>query len=191
MERTHRAFRSIAPALAARRAGAPARFVALVVAALGLGSLVFVLPAASGPLAPKRLRDLRVVSGTSGSALCPGDFETRRVDTQQNPDGTTSPFSIPTGSAFVVTSWDWLTQDVESGLAGVDLAIVDATGTSISVISHARAPTTQTPDGGTRAGGGTVATPAGAVVASGSHLCAVANGNGFAVVVRGFIARER
>jgi hypothetical protein len=197
MKRTHRAYRHIAAAasraLAAGRAGASTRFLASLVSgpSLGLGLLAFALPAASGPLAPKRLLDLRVVAGTSSSPPCPGGFEVRRVDTQQNPDGTTSPFSIPSGSAFVVTSWDWLAQDVESGLAGVDLAVVDGAGTSLSIISHGRAPTAETPGGGTRAGGGTVATAAGAAVASGSHLCAASNGKGYALVVRGFLAAER
>jgi hypothetical protein len=153
-----------------------------------LGSFVMLLAIpAAGAVAPKKPSDLVSARGTPDSPLCPGDVG-RHVDTQQNPDGTTSPFAIPAGSIFVVTSLEWLSPNTPPGtLAGVDLFIVDTSGTSISFLSHARAVAPTTGNGG----GGTVATPAGIVVKSGSNLCFEGTGGGSTVIVRGFLAKDR
>jgi len=160
-----------------------------VAISLVLGAFVLSLAAsAAAVVAPRKPSELRVARGdTVSSPMCPGGTG-RRVDTRQNPDGTTSPFSIPAKSVFVVTSFDWIAATEPGGLAGVDLFVVDAAGTSFAFISHARAVATATVGNG----GGTVATPEGAVVKSGSHLCFLGTGASLtAVVVRGFLTKDK
>ncbi len=91
-------------------------------------------PAAyAGGLAPRKPSDLRTVM-TSGSA-CPSPVSSAAaLDTQQNPDGTNSAFSIPAGSVFVVTSADIKLGGVTAGSAvgGFFLAVNGGNASTLS-----------------------------------------------------------
>lgn len=141
---------------------------------------------AAGAVTAKKPSELRTVRGdseTSAACFATGGF---RVDVRQLPDGTTAPFSIPAGFVFVITSWDWQTSPAGS-FSGVDLYIATAANTvdtPLSFVSNGRAL------GVPGFAGGSVTTPDGAVVKAGATLCA-AGANHTAVVVRGFLVKDK
>ncbi len=162
----------------------------LVVIGIRVSMLAFCIAAvtpAAAVVVPKKPSETRVVMGNSTtSPPCPGSFGLLRVDMQQNPDGTTTPFSVPPKSAFVITSWDFLAGGSVSALNGVDLVLVDAGGTSVSYLSIGRSLASST-----GSAGGTVATPDGAIVRGGANLCFVGGGSLTIVVVRGFMTKDK
>ena len=138
----------------------------------------------AGALVPNKASDLRTVVGEAPGTQCPGINNPgfRTVDRQQNPDGTTSPFSIPAKSVFVVTSLD-----VQVGGNGAG-----ATAEAVLLVSDGTGNLTEIAECGGIAGSNGFATasctmPVGTAVKSGATLCFV----GLRAIVHGFIARDK
>ena len=97
--------------------------------AVGLG-LLLATSAAGAVLAPKKASDVRTVYGTAAaSPACPGTGGWLLLDDVSNYDGTFTPFSIPAGSVFVVTSWEWVVLGATpSATVLAYLAVADGSG---------------------------------------------------------------
>ena len=146
-------------------------------------AMVLATPSHAGTLAPRKPSDLRTVLGSFATSACPGLGGARAVDQQQNPDGTTGPFSIPEKSVFVVTSLDVNGQAQTGASADTALVIPDGAG-GYALLARCS---------GVASSSGLASTsctlPTGVVVKHGSPLCFIPNTAG--VVVRGFIAKDK
>ena len=152
---------------------------------LALFTLILCVPPSStaGAVAPKKPSDLRTVLGLPSSVPCPGLSSLRAVDLQQNPDGTTGPFSIPVGNVFIVTSFDTEGSGAVGTGGGAALIISDGTGGS-SLIARC--------DGVAASNGlvsGSCTLPIGVPVKGGSTLCYTPTTSN--VIVRGFMAKDK
>jgi hypothetical protein len=160
----------------------------LVFAALALS---FPISAHAGALAPKKPSDLRTISGIPSDGVCPGqsnDDIRGPVANQNNPDGTHSTFSIPPGSVFVITSWDWETDvNATNSFRSTDLVIVDPSTGFQSIVGRSGGITD-----GSGFGGGVVQTPPGVAVKSGMNICFDMHGSSFfyTVIVHGFMTKD-
>ena len=139
--------------------------------------------ATAGGLAPSKASQLITVASSTSACNISGTF---KVNTQQNPDGTTTPFSVPAGLVFVVTSYDWFLASSGSPGATVLLQLTVEAATSFSLVS---AQIQKTDANGFA--GGNVQLPPGFVVKSGANLCAATLGVSPAVVVHGFLAKDK
>jgi len=151
--------------------------ISMRVRLLMLAALLTAAPAHAGGLAPKKPSDLRTVTTGLG---CPGFSGSVIVDNQQNPDGTQTAFSIPAGSVFVVTSYNFIASAGPGLTASGNLFIPNGVGLSIVDVGYAATDTNGL-------GGVSVTTPNGIVVKSGSVLCATET----STVVHGFIAKDK
>src|SRR5262249_17963696 len=105
----------------------------------------------------------------------------------QNADGTTSPFVVPPGSVFIVTSWEWVDcAGTPAGLLPVVSLAADNGVTLTRSFLGLSAGTTTSANGRT-CYVGAVQTPGGVAMNSSAKLC-VSDINA-SVVVHGFIAR--
>jgi hypothetical protein len=152
----------------------------LAVLAVGLG-----LPPSSdaGTVAPSKPSDLRTLVGIFGGGTpCPGSPALRAVDRQQNPNGTTSAFSIPAGRVFVVTSFDVQAANAPGTTAEIDLFVSNGTGDA-SFMARC---------GGLAGNNGSAVAactiPPGVAVKAGSTLCFLGANS---VTVHGFIAKDK
>jgi hypothetical protein len=152
----------------------------LVLALLTVG--LFLPPSSrAGGVAPNKPSDLRTVSGLFSA--CPGAASLKAVDTQSNPNGTTTAFSIPDKKVFVVTSFDATAGGSAGATATLALFTSDGTG-GLSVLAVC---------GGIAGSNGAAfascVIPNGAAVKAGSTLCFSAS-NG-AVLVHGFLTKDK
>jgi hypothetical protein len=154
----------------------------LVFAVLAVG-LCLPPSSSAGPLGPTKASDLRTVLGLPGSTPCPGLSTLRAVDSQQNPNGTIVPFSVPVKSVFIVTSFDVAGSGSAGSASETALIVADGIGGNSFVA---------------RCGGivgsnglaiGSCTTPAGVAVKGGSTLCFEPNTSN--VIVRGFMAKDK
>lgn len=149
------------------------------------GTLLWVGTAHAGDLAPQKASDLRTI--TQSGASCPGIMGSSQVlDTQRNPDGTSTAFSIPPGSVFVVTSYSF-----SGGGAGFAQGTEDSVYLGINtagnplLIAHCGATS-----GANTGFAGSCAIPDGVAVKSGSVLCTWPLSE-VEVLVHGFIAKDK
>jgi hypothetical protein len=157
--------------------------VALVVALLL--SPTFVARSGAAALAPKRASDLRTVTASKQHG-CPSLFGFA-VDTVQNPDGTTAPFVVPPGNVFIITSWEWIA--CASTPDGHSLAVrLSADNGSLTDPFLSIGTGTASSTSSTNCSGGSVQTPPGVAVKSGTTLCIV--DPNATIVVHGFITRD-
>lgn len=155
-------------------------------AALALVLLVaFEQFAVAGTIGPKKPSSLRTVKL---SAPC--------TAVEQKSDGTTAPFSIPTGMVFIVTSWEWVTgphidPTAPAGVLlqhGDQVVSMGATGvtTNFSVVldgSGAGIPS---------AAGGHTVIPSGVAVTGSVPLCIFPmNASTASAVVHGFLSKDK
>ena len=165
------------------------RLVAVgLVATLALGLCPgMVAPATAGGLAPKKASDLRSVTGSGNP--CPNGFPNyRALDSQGNADGTTSSFSVPVGSAFIVTSFDWTVCTNPGTMFLADAKLVITNGAVFSIAARGIGEL-----GASGCAGGTVQIPSGVAVKGGSTLCFedyFASGSS-GVTVHGFTTKDR
>jgi len=147
-----------------------------------ISSLCLVASAHGGVVAPKKPSDLRVVAGNYfSSPACPGLTGGFTVDQQQSPDGTSGTFSIPAGSVFIITGWDFNASPF-SGFVQILLAI--SNGSSVSQVAVGIAT-------GSGTAGATMELPVGAPVKAGSTLCYHPFSSVVSQIrVRGFIAKD-
>ena len=157
--------------------------IALVFAVLVPG---FASRAAADSLAPKKPSDLRVIGGNASSPLCTSGAA-RAVGYQYNSDGTVGTFSIPAGSVFVVTSWDWkIAGATPSEIQSASLVVDPNTGAAPALMSFASAQTNGSGDAA-----GNMELPVGAAVKPGATLCFLYNGTSVFVTVHGFMAKDK
>jgi len=146
------------------------------------------LPVQAAEVAPSKPSQVTTLGGdTSTSAFCPsGVVVGRMVDQQRNSDGTTTPFIVPDGLVFVVTSWDWSGTGAASSSAMTSLVLVDSATTLLGTFSLSTAAS----DSAGQAGG-TVVIPSGFVVRPGISMCFAGGGSSRRVVVHGFFTKDR
>ena len=146
--------------------------------------IIIAAPAWAGGLAPKKPSDLRtVLNFTTG---CPSNPQTLAIDRVINPaDASVSAFSVPVGSVFVITSWDWRSNGGTAGALASAVISLD-NGTFSIIASRASAIADSSGDAG-----GTVDTPAGIVVKSGITLCADSTGPSISITVHGFVTKDK
>ena len=155
---------------------------------LGVVSLL-ATAASAGAVAPRHISDIRTLATDSlNGTVCTAGGGGFIIDQQVNPDGTSSPFSIPAGSVFIVTSWEWsITEVAPSEVAQVQLVISPGTLPKNNLsFGSAQADSNGFAQGNTQ-------TPEGIVVASGASLCIRWNAPwqfGQLVRVHGFLAKE-
>jgi hypothetical protein len=138
-----------------------------------------------GPTKPSDLVTLTTFNGTQ----CGKDPIGRTLDHRQNPDGTISPFAIPSGKVFVVTGLNW-TQGNTGGVNKAEILFLHSLTPSGVIFPMVIAHDNGSGDG--RAGGSMVVS--GVIFKSGQTMCVSVNtGNiGSAIaVVHGFLDRNR
>jgi hypothetical protein len=111
------------------------------------------------------------------------------VTSQQKPDGSIGSFSIPVGSVFVITSWEWQTSGGVSSVA--------TTWSSLFAVEISNGAAWVSNGNGTSdASGnaaGTTLVPSGVAIKSGATLCfrMFNNNTPGAVLVHGFMAKDK
>lgn len=142
----------------------------------------------AGVLAPSKPSQVVTVTGdTATSASCPsGVVKGKMIDTQRNSDGTITPFNVPMGEVFVVTSWEWTGAGAVSSSITMALVLVDSSSTFLGSFSQATASSDSSGNGG-----GTVDIPSGFVVKSGISMCYAGGGASASVIVHGFFAKDK
>ena len=139
--------------------------------------------AMAGPLAPAKASALRTVGSAQND--CPGFTGARAIDSTSNTDLTNGSFTVPAGSVFVITSWDWWAQFPGTTLAQAFLLV--SNGTNNQTLSISSVPV----DAVSLRAGTSVQTPDGLVVKSGQTACIfVGSATTQIAILHGFLAKD-
>lgn len=137
--------------------------------------------AVAAPLAPSKPSEIRTVLGQT--TPCPGLPVLRAVDSQQLPNGTAIPFTIPPGKVFVVTGFDYAVVGNPGAVINVALMVSDG------IAGSSFAATCGMTLGSNGFGAGSCAISTGALVKSGFNLCFSPPGAN--VIAHGFLTKDK
>jgi hypothetical protein len=157
-----------------------------------LACLALAATAQAGGLAPSKGSQLIEVTALPSSATCPSGG--KAFDVLDNYDGTTSPFSIPSGKILVITDVSMLAGGyISVGLAEFQLRRETASSSNVIVDVAVPGSLNNVTSGGTSAAYFTF--PTGVRTQSGVQLCVKTIANGMATFTRatahGFLAPDK